>query len=132
MARKQKPVGNHHGNVLVQFRFPFWDGLWTFRVVDWSREAGSALRSERVVSVSDHPDPEEVYSTIHHELLEESLAMVGCEYKTFYPGAKTLFAMDHTQLHLVSAEVRAAYDYIRAAIIDHQSNCKAQNGKAKG
>jgi hypothetical protein len=61
-------------------------------------------------------DDEQFLSYLHHELYEAATYLNGCMFDKSYPDDKTLYIMDHTQMDVISCEVRGAYETIKKAL----------------
>jgi len=58
-------------------------------------------------------DQEETLTVLHHELVEGSTYLIGCVYSKTYPDDSDLYIMTHSQMDLMSSEVRGAYEDIK-------------------
>jgi len=93
-----------------------WTCLRTTRVKG-VKELGGYMDSEvMTVYINAHYDEEKFLDYLHHELYEAAAHLNGCMYDKTYPDDKTLYIMDHTQMDVISSEVRGAYEAIKKSM----------------
>jgi len=81
------------------------------------KELGGYMDAEtKTVYVNTRYDDEKFLDYLHHELYEAATHLNGCMYDKTYPDDRTLYIMDHTQMDVISSEVRGAYEAIKKAM----------------
>lgn len=94
-----------------------WVCLRTTRVRG-VKDLGGYMDSEtKTVYINKNYDDEKFLDYLHHELYEAATFLTGCSYDKTYPDDSTLYIMSHSQMDVISSEVRGAYEYIKKVMM---------------
>jgi hypothetical protein len=70
----------------------------------------------KAIYINTSYDEEKFLEYLHHELYEAAAYLNGCTFEKSYPDDKTLYIMDHTQMDVISCEVRGAYEALKKSM----------------
>jgi hypothetical protein len=90
-----------------------WECIRTTRVKGLKKLGGCMDSDARTIYVNSSYDEENFLDYLHHELYEAAALLNGCVYDKSYPDEKSMYIMDHTQMDVISSEVRGAYEDIK-------------------
>jgi len=93
-----------------------WTCLRATRVKGVKDLGGYMDTDTKTIYINSEYDGEKFLDYVHHELYEAAAFFSGCMFEKSYPDEKTLYIMDHTQMDIVSSEVRGAYESIKKNI----------------
>jgi len=93
---------------------------------------GECDMSDKVIRINAKYEEETFLAYLHHELIEGAAYLNACSYTRFFPEKEDIILMNHSQMDVISGEVRGAYEMIRKNIdIDALSSDTYEKAKEK-
>jgi hypothetical protein len=89
----------------------------TWKCVRKARHGAECFVNTRTIALDEKMDEEDFLNYLHHELMEAATYHAGCTFTKEFPDNDTIFLMTHSQMDMVSSEVRGAYESIKTAML---------------
>lgn len=88
----------------------------TWKCIRKARHGAECFVVTRTIVIDEKMDEEDFLNYLHHELMEAATYHAGCSFSKEFPDTDTVFFMNHSQMDMVSSEVRGAYEMVKKAM----------------